>query len=75
MLLDVRQARPPLQNLEACEAWLDALTQIIQALPRPEQKWAAVVLVANDLALAIPGIPLSMTYGWLAQRILTEELA
>ena len=75
MLLDVRKARPPLQDVKACEVWLDALAQVIQALPRPEQRWAAVVLVANDLALAIPGIPLSMTYGWLAQRILGEEQA
>ena len=75
MLLNVRKARPPLQNLEACEAWLDALTQLIQALPTPHARWAAVVLVANDLALALPGLPLSMTYGWLAQRILVEESA
>ena len=75
MLSDVRKARPPLQNLEAFEAWLAALTQLIQALPRPEQRWAAVVLVTDDLTRALPGITLSIIYGWLAQRILGEEQA
>ena len=72
MLLDVRQARPPLQDVEACHDWLQALMQLVRALPRPEQQWAAVVLLADDLAHALPGMPLAMTYGWLAQRILTD---
>ena len=73
MLLDVRKARPLVADAKAWDAWLQALTQLIQALPRPEQRWAAVVLVADDLARAIPGLPLSMTYGWLAQRILEPD--
>ena len=75
ILLDVRKARPLVADAKALDAWLAALTQLIQALPTPHARWAAVVLVANDLARAMPGIPLSLTYGWLVQRILTEESA
>ncbi|MGH8103784.1 MAG: hypothetical protein ACREJQ_04600 [bacterium] len=74
MLLDVRKSRPALCDVAAMAAWLDALTQLVQALPKPHQRWAAVVLVADDLTSAMPGIPLSLAYGWLAQRMLIETV-
>ena len=74
MLLDLRTARPrPHDGAQAWNDWLESIMQVIRALPSPQSRWACVVLVADDLARAFPGMPLSMTYGWLAKEILETE--
>ena len=74
---ELRSQLPPLpslvSNADARMAWLSGMAQIIAALPTAEQRWACVVLLANDLVtLRYPGMPLSMAYGWLAKELGVE---
>ena len=77
MFNELRSQLPPLPSLnsdaDARTNWLSGMAQIIQALPSAEQRWACVVLLANDLVtLRYPGMPLSMAYAWLAKELGVE---
>lgn len=77
MFNELRSQLPPLpslvSNADARMAWLSGMAQIIAALPTAEQRWACVVLLANDLVtLRYPGMPLPMAYGWLAKELGVE---
>ncbi len=77
MFNELRSQLPPLPSLN-CDAdartnWLSGMAQIIAAMPTPEQRWACVVLLANDLVtLRYPGMQLSMAYSWLAKELGVE---
>ena len=71
MLAEARARRPPIADADAWGQWLAELAQIIQALPRYEQRWAATVLVSNDLVCAHPGLSLKVAYWRLAQDVLS----
>ena len=72
MLAEARSRRPSIADVEAWGAWLAELAQIIQALPCYSQRWAATVLVSNDLVLAHPGLSLDVAYWRLAQDVLSR---
>ena len=46
----------------------------IAALPARDQRWAATVLVANDLVLAMPGLVLSMAFQRVAKAVLRQTV-
>jgi len=62
MLEQVRQQRPPVFMADEYANWLCAIGDCIAALPTQDQRWAAGVLVANDLVLAMPGLSLAMAH-------------
>ena len=72
MLAEARSRRPPIADADAWAGWLAELAQIIQALPCYSQRWAATVLVSNDLVLAHPGLSLDVAYWRLAQDLLSR---
>lgn len=73
MVDELRAQRPKIYDADRFTPWLEAMRVAVQALPRLDQRFATVALVADDLAKELPGAPLGMTYGWLARNLLTEE--
>lgn len=73
MVDELRAARPMIYDADRFRPWIEGLRETVQALPRFDQRWASVVLVADDLAKAMPCMPMGMAFSWLARQILTEE--
>jgi hypothetical protein len=69
---DLRGSRPPLYESERFAEWGKTYAEAVQALPRFEQRWAAVALTANDLAGA-HALPVSLAFPVLAGMILSAE--
>lgn len=74
MLDELRGQRPPVFDADAFGNWEAAIGQAISALPLAEQRWAATVLVANDLCTAMPGMPLSMAFFRVQTAIFSQPL-
>ena len=72
MFDDLRAQRPPVYDADRWSAWLASLAQVVQAMPRFEQRWALVALLANDVVRAVPGVPVGMAFRSLAPQLLTE---
>ena len=70
---ELRAHRPAVYDADGWQRWLDGLAQVVQALPRFEQRWASVALLADDVAAAVPGVPVGMAFRSLAPRLLTED--
>lgn len=73
MFNELRRDLPPLPSLisdaDARTIWLASLAQVLQAMNNPEQQWACLTLVAQDVvAHRYPGLPLNQAYSWLAQQ-------
>jgi hypothetical protein len=62
MLDELRQQRPAVYLADEFATWEAAIGQLIASLPTRDQRWAATVLVANDLVLAMPGLSLAMAH-------------
>jgi hypothetical protein len=62
MFDQVRAQRPAVYLGDEWQSWLCAIGDCIAALPTRDQRWAAGVLVANDICLAIPGTPLAVAH-------------
>ena len=62
LFMETRQARPPVYLPDEWQSWLTAMAQVITAFPTPERRWAAIVLIADDLARALPGTPLDLAF-------------
>jgi hypothetical protein len=74
MVSELRQARPPVQDADAFGNWEAAMGQAIAALGTQEMRWAATVLVANDLVLAMPGLVLSVAFQRVAETVLRQTV-
>ena len=72
MVDELREQRPAVYLADEYAAWEHAIGQTIAALPTREQRWAATVLVGNDLAKAMPGLPLSVAYGRILGVVLQQ---
>lgn len=72
MVDELRALRPPVYDADQFGTWIAGLRETVQALPRFDQRWASVALVADDLAKAEPCMPLGMAFSWLARQILTD---
>lgn len=70
----VRCSRPPVYDADRWSPWLAALGQVVAAFPTTERRGACVVLVADDLAKAVPGVSLSMAYGTIARAVLHADV-
>jgi hypothetical protein len=70
MLDQVRGQRPAVYMCDEFNNWLCAIGDCISALPTRDQRWAASVLVANDLALAMPGLPLSLAHTTILNAVI-----
>lgn len=73
MVDDLRASRPMIAQADEWARWERGIVQAIAALPTPEQQWASVVLVAQDLVQAMPGMPLAMAYGFLCAKVKTAQ--
>ena len=69
LLNDVRRHRPPIYDGDLFPAWLEAVGQVLAAVPHPERRWAFTVLVAQDLLDAVPGLTLAMAYGAINEAV------
>ena len=69
LLDDVRASRPPIYDGDLFPAWLEAVGQVLAAVPQPERRWAFTVLVAQDLLDAVPGLTLAMAYGAINEAV------
>ncbi|MGL4296243.1 MAG: hypothetical protein ACRCTG_11045 [Aestuariivirga sp.] len=72
MVDELRMQRPPVYDADRFRSWIEGLREAVQALPRFDQRWASVVLVADDLAKAMPCMPMGMAFSWLARQLLTD---
>lgn len=68
LLDDVRKRQPPVYLADERMAWLAEVGQVISALPTRDQRWAATVLCADELA--VPGMPLSVAYSVVLEAVL-----
>ena len=73
MFQDLRAKRPPVYLADERQQWVAALAQVVQAIPKPERRWACLVLVANDVAQSMPGCSLAVVFHSLATQLLCEE--
>lgn len=62
----VRRDRPPIYLADEWAHWLDAIGKVLAAFPTEARRWAAAVLVANDLVRAMPGLSLPTAYRMIA---------
>lgn len=62
MFDQVRSQRPALFLGDERETWIAAVADCISALPTRDQRWAAGVLVANDIATVLPGTPIQLAH-------------
>ena len=67
---DIRASRPPIYDGDAWQSWLCAIGDCISALPTQKQRWDATVLCGDDLATAMPGLPLSLAYHVVLEQVL-----
>ena len=70
---ELRAKRPAIYLADERQQWIEALAEVVQAMPKPERRWACCVLIANDLAQAMPGLALSMLFQSTAAALLKEE--
>jgi hypothetical protein len=67
-------ALPHSANLYEHNTWIAACRQVVRAMTTEEQRWAACVILADDLmTLRYPSLPLAFVYGWLQTQILDIE--
>jgi len=59
----------PFHDADRREPWFDAVAQLVQALPRRDQQWAWVGLIANDLCTVMPGVSLPCAAAWVQARL------
>jgi len=71
MFADLRRQRPPVYDADGWAGWIAAMRQVIQVLPTYDQRWASVVLLADDLAGAMR-MPLPIMSRALAGLLLAE---
>jgi hypothetical protein len=74
MLEELRAQQPPIHDADAFGAWEASIGQVIASLPTRYQRWAATVLVSNDLVLAMPGLVLSMAFQRVAEAVLRQTV-
>ena len=70
MFEELRAQRPPIYDGDAWQSWLCAIGDCISALPTQKQRWAATVLCGDDLATAMPVLPLSLAYHTILEAVL-----
>ena len=69
LFMETRQQRPPVWDGEAWQRWLASIAQVIAAYQRPERRWGAIVLIADDLQRAMPGLSLALAYGAVEEAV------
>ena len=69
LFMEIRQQRPPVYLADEWQRWLAAMGQTIAAFPTPERRWAAIVLIADDLVRAMPGLALDLAYGTVDEAV------
>ena len=70
MLDELRTQQPKIYLTDAYATWLRQIGVAIAALPTQQQRWAATVLCGDDLATAMPGMPLSLAYHTILEAVL-----
>ena len=71
MLDDLRTKRPPIYDIERFASWGESIAQVIQAMPRFDQRWKAVALIAQEVSCA-HDMPLSMAFRSLTRMMLSH---
>lgn len=59
----------PLYAADRRECWFDGLAHLIAELRSEDQRMAWVALVAHDLCLRVPGLPLAVAAAPLLDRL------
>lgn len=66
---ETRQQRPPIWDADAWQSWLAAMAQVLGAFHDPARRWAAMVLVADDLMRSMPGLAMGLAYGTIEEAV------
>lgn len=72
MLDELRRQRPAIYDADAWGQWEASIGQAIGALSTQAKRWAATVLVADDLCQAMPGLPLSLAYQRIQDAVMRQ---
>lgn len=73
LFMELRKSRPPIYFGDEWERWREAIGQVISAYPTLERRWACVTLVADDLAKAMPGLPISQASRDIAEAVFEAQ--
>ena len=57
MFNELRATRPPIYDGDKWPIWEDQISQVIANMPTRDQRWASVMLLADDLSQSLPGMP------------------
>jgi hypothetical protein len=68
LFMELRRSRPPVYLANEWASWLQAIGQTIAALRMPERRWAWT-LIASNLSLSMPGLPLAMAFGVVGNAV------
>ena len=69
----LRRTRPRVFDADRWLPWVDAMAPVVQAMPGKTHRWAAVVLLANDLHREMPPLSIAHAFEYLAPRLLLDE--
>lgn len=75
MLDEIRATRPFIHCGDEWSAWKQAIGQTLLAFPNVTQRWAAAVLVADDLCRSMPGLSLGDAYEYVKEMMQQVEEA
>ena len=74
MFEELRTQQPKIYLADEYATWLCAIGYCIAALPTQDQRWAAGVLIANDLCNAMPGLSLAMAHFTVLEAVMKASL-
>ena len=70
MFEELRTQQPKIYLADEYATWLRQIGMAIAALPTQQQRWAAGVLVGDDIVRQMPGTSLAMAYHVVLEQVL-----
>jgi hypothetical protein len=72
ILDELRAQRPAIYLADEFATWETAIGQVIASIRDRDMRWHAVLSVAGDLMLAMPGLPAAKAFQRVAEAILKQ---